>query len=70
MMLLNGQDEIIEPGQRAEIAQQSYTFIRQHEHAGNRFVIPNDGLNSIGWQQRRCSLINSWLYSAIKGKKT
>ncbi|MEM7535993.1 MAG: HEAT repeat domain-containing protein, partial [Chloroflexota bacterium] len=39
LVLLDGLDEIIEPSQRAEIAQQINSFIRHHERAGNRFVI-------------------------------
>ncbi len=39
LVLLDGLDEVIEPGQRAEIANQIDLFVRTHERAGNRFIV-------------------------------
>ncbi|MBV7326785.1 HEAT repeat domain-containing protein [Chloroflexi bacterium TSY] len=39
LILLDGLDEIVEPDQRAEIAQAINSLVREHERTGNRFVI-------------------------------
>ena len=39
LKLLDGLDEVVEPSQRAEIAEQIDTVIRAHERAGNHFVV-------------------------------